>query len=194
MADLRTDTGRNRRVWLYALLLAILLGAVAGGVSVAVGQQVGAGVDWPDAARRRRGQAVTPGAAEQIPLPPVAGQVVPPAANPVGPPPGDALAAASPPETVVRVRIAGLHSLPQNKILPHIRTRAGRPYDPEMIQEDIRRLPHTGLFVDVRPLLASGSRRADRGLQPGRAAAADRRVVCRLPGDSEEDAAEGSRS
>ena len=46
--------------------------------------------------------------------------------------------------------ITGLRSLPLSKILPHIRTRAGRPFDLELIEEDVRRLDHTHLFVNVR--------------------------------------------
>ena len=76
---------------------------------------------------------------------------MPPAVSPAGPPPADSLAAATPVETVVRVMITGLRSLPVSKVVPHIRTRAGRPFDPEMIQEDVRRLHHTGLFVNVKP-------------------------------------------
>ena len=51
---------------------------------------------------------------------------------------------------VVDVRIAGNKTLPLEKILPHIHTRKGRPFDLEQIQEDVRRLDHTHLFVDVK--------------------------------------------
>ena len=150
MADLRTDTGRNRRVWLYVLPLTILLQAIAGGVPPARGQ-VGPELTGPMSRMTGAAQAAVPPAANQMAPPPAAGQVAPPTAGPAGPPPSDSLAAAAPPETVVRVMITGLRSLPLSKVQPHIKTRAGRPYDPEMIQEDVRRLHHTGLFVDVKP-------------------------------------------
>ena len=40
--------------------------------------------------------------------------------------------------------------MPLKKILPHIRTRAGRPFDLELLTEDVRRLDHTHLFVNVK--------------------------------------------
>lgn len=66
-----------------------------------------------------------------------------------GPTPAASLAEATPNETVVDVKVSGNKSLPLEKILPHIRTRAGRPFDMELIQEDVRRLDRTGLFVNV---------------------------------------------
>lgn len=53
-------------------------------------------------------------------------------------------------EMVVDVRVAGNKSLSLEKILPHIRTRAGRPFDLELIEEDVRRLDHTRWFVNVK--------------------------------------------
>lgn len=52
-------------------------------------------------------------------------------------------------QQVVEVRIVGNRTIPREKILPHIRTRAGRPFEPEVIWEDVRRLNHTGMFVNV---------------------------------------------
>ena len=98
----------------------------------------------------------------------------------------------SPQEMVVDVQIAGNKSLPLNKILPHIRTRTGRPFDLELIQEDVRRLDHTHLFVNVKTYWQQvpGGRIVifdvlERPLLQGRA-------VRRLQGDPQEDAAEGS--
>jgi len=54
-------------------------------------------------------------------------------------------------ETVVQVRVTGNGRIPLEKVLAHIRTRAGRPFDPELIEEDVRRLTNTHLFVNVRP-------------------------------------------
>ena len=53
-------------------------------------------------------------------------------------------------EKVVDVQIRGNKSLPLDKILPQIRTRAGRPFDLELIEEDVRRLDHTHMFVNVQ--------------------------------------------
>ncbi len=56
----------------------------------------------------------------------------------------------APREMVVDVRISGNKSVPLAKILPCIRTRAGRPYDAELLNEDVRRLDQTHMFVDVK--------------------------------------------
>ena len=69
---------------------------------------------------------------------------VPAAANQTVP------AANEQPEMVVDVRISGNKSVPLEKILPSLRTRAGRPFDLELINEDVRRLDQTRMFVDVK--------------------------------------------
>jgi Zn-dependent protease with chaperone function len=51
---------------------------------------------------------------------------------------------------VVDVRIQGNKTLPVSKIQPYIRTRAGRPFDVELLTEDVRRLNHTHRFVNVK--------------------------------------------
>jgi outer membrane protein insertion porin family len=53
-------------------------------------------------------------------------------------------------EMVTDVQISGNKSLPLEKILPQIRTRKGRPFDKELIEEDVRRLDRTHMFVTVR--------------------------------------------
>ena len=60
----------------------------------------------------------------------------------------------SPREMVVELRIVGNRNVPVEKVITFIRTRAGRPYDPEMIEEDVRRLmsDRGHHFVSVRPL------------------------------------------
>jgi hypothetical protein len=77
MADLRTVTGRNRRTWLRALRLAILLEAIAWTVPAAIGQ---VGPESP--------VAMSPAANPAL---------VPPGVNPAGPAPANSLAAVSPP-------------------------------------------------------------------------------------------------
>lgn len=54
-------------------------------------------------------------------------------------------------DTVIQVRVTGNGKIPLEKILPHIRTRAGRPFDAELIEEDVRRLNGTHMFVQVKP-------------------------------------------
>jgi outer membrane protein insertion porin family len=90
----------------------------------------------------------SPAAAQQIPEVSSADDSSGPAL--VGPAPAESVAAASPADSVVDVRIRGNKSLPLTRILPHIRTRAGRPFDLELIEEDVRRLDRTHLFVNVR--------------------------------------------
>lgn len=59
--------------------------------------------------------------------------------------------AALPAEVLVtEVRIVGNKSLPVEEITPHLRTRAGRPFNLEIIEEDAHRLHQTGKFIDVR--------------------------------------------
>ncbi|HUT11438.1 MAG TPA: POTRA domain-containing protein [Thermoguttaceae bacterium] len=52
-------------------------------------------------------------------------------------------------EKVVEVRVEGNRTIPTAKILPKIRTRADRPFDADMVVEDVRRLNRTRMFVNV---------------------------------------------
>jgi len=54
-------------------------------------------------------------------------------------------------EPVAELRIEGNERFPVEKIVRSIHTRAGRIYDPEVVEEDVRRLLHTRMFVDVQP-------------------------------------------
>jgi outer membrane protein insertion porin family len=56
---------------------------------------------------------------------------------------------ASQQEQVIEVRIRGHDRIPVEKIIRHIRTRANRPYQPDMVEEDVRRLYHSRMFTDV---------------------------------------------
>lgn len=62
-------------------------------------------------------------------------------------------------ERVVDLQITGNQSVPRAKILRYIHTRVGRPFKMEVIEEDVRRLNQTGMFVDVKPF----SQRVDGG-------------------------------
>lgn len=63
-------------------------------------------------------------------------------------------------EPVVDVRIVGNRSVPLSKIVPHVRTRAGRPFEKAVVEADVRRLMSTKMFVKVNPY----SRRIDDGV------------------------------
>ncbi len=53
-------------------------------------------------------------------------------------------------ERVAEVRIVGNQTVPASQILSQIRTRAGRPFDLEMVRSDVRTLATSGSFVDVK--------------------------------------------
>jgi outer membrane protein insertion porin family len=54
-------------------------------------------------------------------------------------------------EPVADIRIVGNSTIPTSKILNELQTRVGRPFDPALIQRDIRTLTARGWFVDVQP-------------------------------------------
>jgi len=56
-----------------------------------------------------------------------------------------------PTKNVVNVVIKGISSTARrNEVQKHIETRIGRPYDPELVQSDVRRLIKAGQFQNVR--------------------------------------------
>lgn len=78
----------------------------------------------------------------------------PPSRPPLqGPPTIQPAAQAAQPavEQVVEVRVLGNDRVSLAKILPSIQTRAGRPFDQELLEDDVRRLHRTGWFVRVNP-------------------------------------------
>jgi len=58
-------------------------------------------------------------------------------------------------EQVVDVQVEGNRAIKSEKVFQHIRTRKGRPFTMSLIEEDVRRLIRTGLFVDVKPWVQS---------------------------------------
>ena len=60
---------------------------------------------------------------------------------------------------VAEVRIRGNHSIPVEKILPHVHTRKGRPFSAEKLEGDVRRLNNTHWFVTIK----TSSRRVPAG-------------------------------
>ncbi|MCA9238517.1 MAG: hypothetical protein KDA44_23760, partial [Planctomycetales bacterium] len=53
-------------------------------------------------------------------------------------------------EMVAEVRIVGNETVPTVKVEGQITTRAGRAFDPSVINRDVRRLANVGWFVDVK--------------------------------------------
>lgn len=71
-----------------------------------------------------------------------------------GQPPGGALPPADPglpppQESVIEVRIEGNRTVPESKIRRHIHTRPGRPLSLETIEDDVRRLTASRMFINV---------------------------------------------
>lgn len=55
-------------------------------------------------------------------------------------------------EPVVEIRIIGNKTIPTSEILDQLRTRVGRPFDPMLVQRDVRKLASQSWFVAVEPL------------------------------------------
>ncbi len=116
--------------WLaVALFLVALIGTPLVG-------QIGPGVPYPQ-------------------VEPLTDATAPPEAPIVGP--DESLEGPAPPsftsgEKVVEVQVVGRKTVPIRKMAPFIRTRAGRPLDMELIEEDVRRLNRSRLFVSVKPM------------------------------------------
>src|SRR5262245_49866568 len=54
-------------------------------------------------------------------------------------------------EPVAEIRIVGNRTIPTAQILDELQTRVGRPYDPALVQKDVRKLASRGWFVNVEP-------------------------------------------
>jgi len=54
-------------------------------------------------------------------------------------------------EPVADIRIVGNTTIPTSQILNQLQTRIGRPFDPALVQRDVRKLTARGWFVDVQP-------------------------------------------
>ena len=52
----------------------------------------------------------------------------------------------------LELRIVGNKTIPTSQIVNQIQTRRGRPFDPKIVQRDIRKLASLSWFVDVKPL------------------------------------------
>ncbi len=105
-------------------------------------------------------------AAASVTYPPANQSAVAPPAGPYGPafpaasaqpPPvpqaGAYSQAPGPDDNVVEVRVDGNRTVATHKIMGQIHTRAGRPYNVQNVQDDVRALTRMGLFVNVRPFV-----------------------------------------
>ena len=54
-------------------------------------------------------------------------------------------------ENVADIRIVGNNTIPTSQILNQLQTRVNRPFDPALVQRDMRKLTSRGWFVDVQP-------------------------------------------
>jgi outer membrane protein insertion porin family len=54
-------------------------------------------------------------------------------------------------EPVADIRIVGNRTIPTSQILDELQTRVGRPFDPALVQKDVRKLASRGWFVHVEP-------------------------------------------
>ncbi len=85
-------------------------------------------------------------AIQQIPPGPV---VTKPAASVLSSPAAAAPSSDTAKEMVVEVRVIG-NTLPLEKIKPFIRTREGRPFDKDLVAEDVHRLDSSKMFVNIK--------------------------------------------
>jgi outer membrane protein insertion porin family len=59
-------------------------------------------------------------------------------------------------EPVAEIRIIGNKTISTTQILNQLQTRVGRPFDPALVQRDVRKLASRGWFVDVQPAYEQG--------------------------------------
>ncbi|HEY3391404.1 MAG TPA: POTRA domain-containing protein, partial [Lacipirellulaceae bacterium] len=59
-------------------------------------------------------------------------------------------------EPVAEIRIVGNKTISSTQILNQLQTRVGRPFDPALVQRDVRKLASRGWFVDVQPAYEQG--------------------------------------
>jgi len=55
-------------------------------------------------------------------------------------------------ETVTEIRVEGNRTIPAERVLAQMQTRVGRPFDPQALSRDVKKLASLPWFVDVRPL------------------------------------------
>jgi len=60
-------------------------------------------------------------------------------------------APAAPPPTVVSVAVTGNAHIPTDRILAVVKTKVGDPFDPNVVQQDLRSIADLGFFADQAP-------------------------------------------
>ncbi len=68
-------------------------------------------------------------------------------------------------EPVAEIRVVGNNTIPTTQILNQLQTRVGRPFDPALVQRDVRKLVSRGWFVDVQPTYEQARDRPCRHLE-----------------------------
>jgi outer membrane protein insertion porin family len=146
MAEKPITPGRCRRVVLCALTALIgLSGSVCLGQMPPEGHMIGPDGRSPLLSTGSSGRGgLTPSVIPPAPMPGLASPLMGPLGVGAFPVPAE--------EMVVAVRIEGNRTVPLDKILPKIRTRAQRPYNEDLVQQDVRDLYKMGVFAGVRPL------------------------------------------
>ena len=66
-------------------------------------------------------------------------------------PPAISAPAAAPAPTVVSVAVTGNAHIPTDRILSVVRTKVGDPFDPAVVQQDLRAIADLGFFADQAP-------------------------------------------
>ena len=64
---------------------------------------------------------------------------------------GPSLAATD--EPVAAIYVEGNKAIPTSQVLRELQTRVGRPFDPTLVQRDVRKLASRSWFVDVQPVV-----------------------------------------
>ena len=66
-------------------------------------------------------------------------------------PPANSAPAAAPAPTVVSVAVTGNAHIPTDRILSVVKTKVGDPFDPAVVQQDLRAIADLGFFADQAP-------------------------------------------
>ena len=147
MAAVRIKSGYGRGILFMVLSSTVTLASSLAccQMSPSLARSQAALSDWvAPGSPSRQSEVLLPAGSREVP---VARGQTPPGAVPTRPGPPNT----TPQEQVVEVRVVGASQTPVAEILRHIHSRGGRPFDQELIEEDVRRLYKTRKFVKVEP-------------------------------------------
>lgn len=148
MAAVRIKSGSGRGVLFIVLFGTVTLASspACRQMSPSLARSQAALSDWArPGGFSRQSEVLLPSGSREVPV--VRGQT-PTEAMPAHTLPANTM---TPPEQVVEVRVVGARQTPIAEILRQIHSRKGRPFDQELIEEDVRRLYKTRKFVKVEP-------------------------------------------